>query len=227
MMRGEIKVIERLNIDINIPQEYLSFVKELQDVGIKAYFVGGCVRDALLNLHYHDFDIFCLCSKECFKTKNTKYEEVVDFERVLIVHDEKFKYYTMSFADTFEEDFQSRDLTMNSIYYDWENKKVFGIEQSFLDLDNRILRPCDNEVFIKDDLKKLRAIRLEHKIGIDAAIYTEPYFVMEDINFESIDTQFKAFRLRNEFYKHRIYVLAHHELIHKIVKKLGEFDIVV
>lgn len=110
----------------------------------------------MLNIEYHDFDLFCLCSKEYFLSKNKNYEVVVDFERVLIIGDESTgNYYTMSFAENFEEDFSSRDLTINSIYYDWKCEKVFGFQESFEDLENLILRPINNEVFLQDDLKKL------------------------------------------------------------------------
>lgn len=220
------KMIDCTDVTIDIPETYLEFVKKLDGLGIKAYFVGGCVRDALLNLDYHDFDLFCLCSKEDFLSKKDDYKVVVDFERVLIVYEEsKDNYYTMSFSENFEEDFFSRDLTINSMYYDWRCGKVFGFEESFKDLENMILRPTNHEVFLKDDLKKLRAIRFKHKLK-DAMIISEVCLEYK-IDLESIDTKFKAFRLRNEFFKHRVGDLARYGLISKIVNKLAEFNIKV
>ncbi|MBZ9624426.1 hypothetical protein G9F71_016365 [Clostridium sp. FP2] len=219
------KIIERIDITIDIPESYLEFVKNLEKSDVEAYFVGGCVRDAMLNIEYHDFDLFCLCGKEYFLSKNKDYEVVVDFERVLIVCDESTgNYYTMSFAENFEEDFSSRDLTINSIYYDWTCKKVFGFQESFEDLENMILRPINNEVFLQDDLKKLRAIRFNCKLE-DSIIISDQVCFEYEIDLESINTKFKAYRLRNEFFKHKVGNLGRYGLINKIIKKLMEFDV--
>lgn len=41
----------------NVFKAALPILNKINKVGYEAYFVGGCVRDLLLNRHIHDIDI--------------------------------------------------------------------------------------------------------------------------------------------------------------------------
>lgn len=207
---------------VNIPKNYINFVKEISNFGIESYFVGGCVRDSLLGIESLDFDIFCKCNKEVFLSKiEGKYTIISEFDNVLIIEDHN-EIYTISFNENFECDFNLRDITINSFYYNWQNDKIFGFEKSFDDLDAEVIAPCNSDIFSKDSLKKLRAIRFYNKLNF----YFDLVSVIK-IDFKDIDSKFLAYRLRNEYYKHDISNLAKFRLNKKILDKLTEFNILI
>ena len=57
-----------------MPKEVLFILNKLNEEGFDAYIVGGCVRDKLLGLHPHDYDITTSAKpneiKRVFKLEN-------------------------------------------------------------------------------------------------------------------------------------------------------------
>jgi len=41
----------------NIPQEVTDIIRIIEDNGFEAYMVGGCVRDCVMGIEPHDYDI--------------------------------------------------------------------------------------------------------------------------------------------------------------------------
>lgn len=211
------------DVHINIPDYICEFIKRLSEVGIGCYLVGGCVRDYLLGMVSEDFDLHCTCDVELFKDKIDGLEIICEFENVLIVEDREYRVYTISFGENLEEDFKRRDITINSFYYDYIEKRIFGFEDSFNDLEKLNISPCDIERFKEDPLKVLRAIRFSEKLGwfLDFELMKIVY----EINFSKVTTKFQAFRIRNEINKHKVSYLTKYQLLSKVVEKLKEFDI--
>lgn len=85
------------DVYINIPDYICEFIKRLSELGIGCYLVGGCVRDYLLGDTSEDFDLHCTCDMEFFKDKIGVLEIICEFENVLIVEDEGYSVYTISF----------------------------------------------------------------------------------------------------------------------------------
>lgn len=68
---------------------------------------------------------------------------------------------------TIEEDAKRRDLTINSLYYNISEEKLYDFNNSIYDLTNCIIRtPSDADIVFSDDpLRQLRVIRFATKLG--------------------------------------------------------------
>jgi tRNA nucleotidyltransferase (CCA-adding enzyme) len=160
-------------------------LETLEAHGYEAYFVGGMVRDQLLDLENEDIDITTNAHPEDVmrifqKVKETgkRYGSVTVFleehpfevttyreekEYVDNRHPEK-----VTFGTSLEEDLKRRDFTINQLVMDKEGK-IFDHHKGLEDLDNHLIRTIgDPEVrFEEDALRILRAIRFCAKLGFD------------------------------------------------------------
>jgi poly(A) polymerase len=156
----------------------------LQNNGYQAYFVGGCVRDILLNIIPEDYDIATSARpKEIMR----HYPEADTFGirfGVLKVKKEGYKFQIATFRrddpkgdgrhpqriffSDLQGDAERRDFTINAIYFD-------PILQTFRDplggrkdLENRILRIIgEPKLRLREDyLRILRAIRFASKYDL-------------------------------------------------------------
>lgn len=132
--------------------------------------------------------------------------------------------FSLSFSTSFEYDYISRDYSINSIYYDWVNKKILGYQKSFCDIYDYVLSPCNEEFFVSDSLKILRGVRLSKKCNLFLDISLKSIY---SITLEDIKTRLDAIRLRNEFFKHDLWNLNNYGLIPSIVSKLQEFNMLL
>ncbi len=151
----------------------------LENAGFEAYAVGGCVRDALLGLTPHDYD---LCTNatpaetaELFADftlvrsgeKHGTVGVVIEGEVIEITTFRTEGGYTDSrhpdwvrFVPTVEEDLSRRDFTVNAMAYNPSRGYIdpFGGQQ---DLENKILRAVGDPRtrFSEDALRILRGLR--------------------------------------------------------------------
>ncbi|MBE6733416.1 MAG: CCA tRNA nucleotidyltransferase [Ruminococcaceae bacterium] len=152
-------------------------LKTLKNAGFKAYLVGGCVRDMLLNIPVHDYDI----------TTSAKPDEVVAlFENtvstgakhgtitVLVEHipievttfrcDGKYadsrRPDEVIYVSDIKYDLSRRDFTVNALAYNKDDGLIdlFGGKT---DLENRILKAVGDpkKRFLEDALRILRLFR--------------------------------------------------------------------
>lgn len=147
---------------------------KLQKKGFEAYFVGGCVRDILMNKVPKDYDIVTSAHpseiKDIFKFEKIK--EVGESFKVMIVNGievatfRKDRYFGLSdknveitYADTLEEDLERRDLTINSIAIG--NGKRIDPFNGQEDIKKRMIRftgKPSNRIF-EDPCRILRSLR--------------------------------------------------------------------
>jgi len=121
---------------MNIPKEIITILKTLQSKGFKAYLVGGCVRDLLLEREPKDWDITTNAQPEdiqkifpesiyenqfgtvAVKTKaknlTLKIIEITTFRQEGKYTDKRHPD-TITFAKTLEEDLSRRDFTINAM----------------------------------------------------------------------------------------------------------------
>lgn len=177
-----------------IDQDALSIVKRLQSLGYLAYFVGGCVRDALLGAHPKDFDIVTsalpreiraifrnaqLIGRR-FKLAHLRFAgdkilEVATFRQPpstdsiqdgVIVEDNEY--------GTPETDAYRRDFTINALFYDPIKRELIDYTGGLVDIDDRVLRSIGDPLvrFREDPIRMLRAIKFAARLGLsfDSAV---------------------------------------------------------
>ena len=187
-----------------MPKEVLFILNKLNEEGFDAYIVGGCVRDKLLGLHPHDYDI----------TTSAKPEEIKrvfkDFKTILIGEefgtvgvlingtlyevttfriDGKYlnfrKPENVTFSKSLREDLKRRDFTINAMAMDSSGELYdpFGGKK---DLDDKVLRAVGSphERIKEDAIRILRAIRFAGRFD----------FYIEDELFDAISFERKLLK---------------------------------
>jgi poly(A) polymerase len=161
----------------------LFIVQTLQNAGYVAYFAGGWVRDFLLGHPSDDIDIATSATPEIVQSLFPKTIPVGISFGILVVLIENHPFevatfrkeseYTdgrhpshIEFSDA-QQDAKRRDFTINGMFYDPIQEKVFDFVHGKSDLNNKILRAIgDAKVrFHEDRLRMIRAIRLSNRLG--------------------------------------------------------------
>lgn len=169
-------------MEIMIPIGAKNIIDILKEKGYKAYLVGGCIRDILLERDPHDFDITTNAPLEAFipilQKKGLTVIPVGIQMGTVIVQSKKQLFEVSTFKknknkkplekdlNPLYEDLSLRDFTINAMAY---NEKI-GLIDPFhgqVDLKNEILRTVGKaeERFMEDPLRILRAIRIATQLG--------------------------------------------------------------
>lgn len=166
-------------------QEALPVLEKIKVAGFEAYFVGGSVRDALLQRPIHDVDIASSSYPEETKRifdrtvdvgiehgtvlvlENSREYEVTTF-RTEDVYVDYRRPSKVSFVRSLEEDLKRRDFTINTLALD-ENGQVIDLFQGLDDLENQILRAVGTaaERFNEDALRIMRGFRFQAALDFD------------------------------------------------------------
>nr|DAZ66717.1 MAG TPA: Nucleotidyltransferase [Caudoviricetes sp.] len=164
---------------IDMPPNANVIIHALQDAGYKAYIVGGCVRDSLMNRVPHDWDI-CTSARpeqmlEVFKDhrvietglQHGTVTVVIDGEqyectsfRIDGVYSDNRRPDSVTFIDDLTEDLRRRDFTINAMAYNDEEGLIDPFD-GMGDIKHGIIRCVGNAAdrFNEDALRILRAIR--------------------------------------------------------------------
>lgn len=169
-----------------LPQNVLFCIDALENAGFVAYAVGGCVRDALLGLQPHDYDLCTAATPDTTAAvfsnhtlvrageKHGTIGVVVDGEVIEITTFRDEGDYMDSrhpqwveFVTDIEQDLARRDFTVNAMAY----SPIRGFADPFggrKDLENHILRAVgDPELrFSEDALRILRGVRFAVRYGL-------------------------------------------------------------
>jgi poly(A) polymerase len=159
--------------------------RRLQQAGHTAYFAGGCVRDELLGLEPHDYDI-ATSAKPAEVQKLFPHTQAVGahFGVILVMeHGRAFEVATfrsdneyvdgrrpeMVTFSTPEEDAARRDFTINGMFHDPVADKFIDFVGGQTDLQSKTLRAIGDPVarFREDKLRLLRAVRFAARFGSD------------------------------------------------------------
>lgn len=169
-----------------LPSEVLYCIQKLNAQGFEAYAVGGCVRDALLGLTPHDYDLCTDASPEqiCRVFEDHRLVHSGEKHGTVGVVLEKQVYeittfrtegsYTdgrhpdsVSFVRDVTQDLARRDFTVNAMAYhpDRGYMDPFGGRQ---DLKNRVLRAVGHPEtrFTEDSLRILRGVRFAVRFSL-------------------------------------------------------------
>src|SRR5438105_13716382 len=198
-----------------IPDEVLKIAQKLEQAGYETWCVGGAIRDNLLGLENHDFDLRSAAPPEevrkLFKRtvpvgiehgtvavldRHSRPHEVTTFRRDLKTDG---RHAVVEFGVSLMDDLARRDFTINAIAYhpgrhEWRDP-FKGVE----DLERRLIRSVGdpNWRFQEDYLRILRALRFSarfefriHPRTLEAA----------KANVQGL-AQLSAERVRDEWFK--------------------------
>jgi len=163
----------------------INILVKFNETGYEAYFVGGCVRDYLLNDDFSDIDITTNALpdevKQIFKKSidtgiqhgtvtiliNGDSFEVTTFR----TEDDYIDHRTpekVEFVSDLKEDLDRRDFTINAMALDSKGK-LYDYHCGEKDLRNKIIKTVNNpnERFFEDALRMLRAFRFSSKLGFE------------------------------------------------------------
>ena len=169
-----------------MPKEVLFILNKLNEEGFDAYIVGGCVRDKLLGLHPHDYDITTSAKPNEIKRVFKDFKTILigeEFGTVGVLIDETLyevttfridgKYLNfrkpenVTFSKSLREDLKRRDFTINAMAMDSSGELYdpFGGKK---DLDDKILRAVGSphERIKEDAIRILRAIRFAGRFDL-------------------------------------------------------------
>ena len=196
-------------------KDAINILKTFNKNGFEAYFVGGCVRDFLLDKNFSDIDI----------TTNALPEQVKNIFRksidtgiqhgtvTILVNGESYEVTTfrkedeyvnhrapdkVEFVSDLKEDLDRRDFTINAMALDYKGK-LFDFHNGEADLKNNIIKTVNdpNERFFEDALRMLRAFRFSSKLGFVIDSNT----IMAIKNNAKLITYVSIERIVNEFRK--------------------------
>ncbi len=197
-----------------IPPEIKFIIARLGDNGFEAYLVGGCVRDMLMDITPHDYDITTSAPPEIIpslfkKTVPTGIKhgtvtvinggiaaEVTTYRADGEYSDHR-RPRSVTFVKSLQEDLARRDFTVNAIAYN-ENEGIKDFFGGRKDIKNKILRAVGNpeKRFTEDALRILRLFRFACVLGftpeaetLKAALNCAP--LLESISAERISSELR------------------------------------
>ncbi|HEQ7992124.1 TPA: CCA tRNA nucleotidyltransferase [Streptococcus pyogenes] len=166
-------------------QKALPILTKIKEAGYEAYFVGGSVRDVLLERSIHDVDIATSSYPEETKAIFNRTVDVgIEHGTVLVLEnggeyeittfrtEDVYVDYRrpsqVSFVRSLEEDLKRRDFTVNALALD-ENGQVIDKFRGLIDLKQKRLRAVGKaeERFEEDALRIMRGFRFAASLDFD------------------------------------------------------------
>lgn len=177
----------RHKMDIPLPDDLLSIAKLFKKSGKQFFLVGGSVRDALLGKEPKDFDLATDAIPDDVErilgldpsikvlplgksfgvikalTPTGNEYEIATYRKDL---SKGRRPDAVEFTDI-KTDVARRDLTMNALFYDIENKEIVDYVGGIEDIKKGVVRTVGdpNERFDEDRLRILRALRFAGRMG--------------------------------------------------------------
>ncbi len=183
-----------------LKKDFNDFLKILslnaQKQGVRLFFVGGCVRDEILNKKTKDFDLIVDTNaiEFCKKIKELKIKSIhEDFKTVKVI----YKNNTFDIASTrlekypysgclpevtktgvkIEQDVLRRDFTINSLYKEIKLKdnklsfEIIDLTDGLKDIKNKTLKVLHKNSYIDDPTRILRGLDFKHRFNFDFTEY--------------------------------------------------------
>ena len=172
---------------MQLPQQVQYCMDTLKTAGYSVYVVGGCVRDSLLGIAPHDYDLCTNATPEQICQVFSAHQLVRSGEKHgtigVVLEGQVYEITTfrtegtysdsrhpdwVEFVTRIQEDLSRRDFTVNAMAYapdkgyvdPWEGRK---------DLEDGILRTVGDPVarFTEDPLRILRGVRFAVRYGLE------------------------------------------------------------
>ena len=199
----------------NLPRKIIELAKIVAGNGGRAMLVGGCVRDALMNIEPKDWDL------EIYGIEAADLREILDkFGEVNAVGEAFTVYKVGQDLDValprrerkvgrghkgfvvegdpqmpFAEAAKRRDFTINAIMQDALTGEIIDVYNGRADIENKILRAVSRETFAEDSLRVLRAAQFAARF--EFTIEAETIEICRAIDLSDLPKE----RLRGELEK--------------------------
>ncbi|HXM37860.1 MAG TPA: CCA tRNA nucleotidyltransferase [Gemmatimonadales bacterium] len=198
-----------------IPSEVLKIAKKLEDAGFETWCVGGAIRDNLLGLENHDFDLTTAAPpaevQKLFKRTvpvgiahgtvavldaNNQPHEVTTFRKDIKTDG---RHAVVEFGVSLMDDLARRDFTINAIAYHPTTREWRDPFQGEEDLGKKLIRSVGdpNWRFQEDYLRILRALRFSARFEFKIHART---LEAAKANAQGLG-QLSAERVRDEWFK--------------------------
>ncbi|MBP3495954.1 MAG: CCA tRNA nucleotidyltransferase [Clostridia bacterium] len=189
-------------------------ISELNKHGYETYLVGGCVRDMLMGIEPHDYDITTSASpdemKEVFKNERV-IETGIKHGTLTVIYDgEPIEITTyridgeykdnrhpasVEFTRNLSDDLSRRDFTVNALAYN-ERDGIIDLFGGRSDIENHIIRAVGDAKtrFTEDALRIFRAARFSSTLGFEIEQETKKAMIecahlLNNISAERINTE--------------------------------------
>ena len=202
-------------------QPVIEIYKTLENAGYEIYFVGGCVRNILLNHAVKDWDMTTNATPEeilqlfpdgfydnqfgtvgvSFAVDGSKQVAEITTFRSESEYTDNRHPESVTWGKTIEEDLQRRDFTINAMAMKIKSNdsEIIDLYHGQEDLQHKIIKAVGNpdERFKEDALRLMRAIRFATQLG----------FIIEEKTWNAIQTDamllpaISAERVRDELIK--------------------------
>ena len=211
------KLKQKMKIN-NLPEVFLKaqpVLQALEDAGFEAYFVGGCVRDLLLDRHIHDVDIATSAYPE--EVKNTFAKSIdtgIQHGTVTVLYGgEAYEITTfrtesgyqdfrrpdkVTFVQNLEEDLKRRDFTINALAMNLSGE-IVDLFDGLGDLQKKVIKAVGvaEDRFHEDALRMMRAVRFMSQLKFALEEKTEAAIADNHVLLSKISVE----RIREELVK--------------------------
>ena len=181
----------------DVSNSALKVLYRLHKAGYQAFLVGGCVRDALLELHPKDFDVAtnahpeevralfsnCRLIGRRFRLAHVRFgREVIEVatfrassedsdKHADAVQDQEGRILRDNVYGTIDDDVWRRDFTCNALYYNIADFSIWDYAGGMEDIRNRRMVLIGDPVtrLREDPVRMLRAVRFAAKLGFTIA----------------------------------------------------------
>lgn len=224
-----------------------SICKKLRDKGYIAYYAGGYVRDLILNIPSDDIDIATDASPEIIQSLFDKTIPVgISFGIVVVVLENvsfevatfrKDLHYSdgrrpeqIAFCYPKEDDLR-RDFTINGMFYDPIEKKVYDYVNGEEDLQRKIIKAIGDPIlrFTEDRLRMVRACRFAARFNFEieketkAAIGLKAEELFPAVSIERIYQEFQ--KMKKGHFKRALTLLFELHLMQQIFPQIKNYSI--
>jgi len=212
----EAKSLLKFRFASTAPKSLLDVLTALRETGFKAYVVGGCVRDMLLERKVTDWDVATDARPEQIQKAFDKtvptgiahgtvtviegeaHFEVTTFRKDSAYPDARHPE-AVFFSERIEEDLARRDFTVNAIAYEPLSGEVVSPHEGLADISAAIIRTVGKplERFREDGLRPLRAVRFACQLNfsIERNTYQAIPLALDRVSLVSME------RVREEIMK--------------------------
>lgn len=184
-------------MDVNALEAAKKVLVKLRNAGYQAYFVGGCVRDMLMGKPMVDIDIATDAPPVIVSTIFSDVISIGAAFGIIVVKLEGYLFEVATFRNdgqyidgrhpqqvkfsSMREDALRRDFSINGIYYDPFEDKLFDFVEGIRDIEKKVIRAIGHPRlrFAEDKLRILRAIRFASSLEFTLDPATERALIKE------------------------------------------------